>query len=134
MIKVNINSNRVKNILKAIGYLFTVGILIFSISKMVEIRGEENTNRVIEDSRRKELKVREEIHALKTEQAVIVENMTYLKEQSDANKIIIQSIKKDYLQYFQEHQKFIQNEKEFVIPTSFDEQSRIITNYTYEPF
>ena len=134
MIKVNINSNRVKNILKAIGYLFTVGILIFSISKMVEIRGEENTNRVIEDSRREELKARKEIHALKTEQAVTVENMTYLKEQSDANKIIIQSIKKDYLQYFQEHQKFIQNEKEFVIPTSFDEQSRIITNYTYEPF
>ena len=134
MIKLNINSNKVKNILKALGYLFTVGILIFSISKMVEIRGEENTNKVIEESRKEALKAREEIHVLKSEQAVIVENMSYLKEQSDANKLIIQSIKKDYLKYFQEHQKFINNEKEFVIPTSFDEQSRIITNYTYEPF
>ena len=134
MIKLNINSNKVKNILKAIGYLFTVGILIFSISKMVEIRGEENTKKVIEESRKEALKAREEIHVLKTEQAVIAENMIYLKDQSDANKLIIQSIKKDYLQYFQEHQKFINNEKEFVIPTSFDEQSRIITNYTYEPF
>lgn len=134
MIKLNINSNKVKNILKALGYLFTVGILIFSISKMVEIRGEENTNKVIEESRKEALKAIEEIHVLKTEQAVIAENMSYLKEQSDANKLIIQSIKKDYLQYFQEHQKIIQNEKEFVIPTSFDEQSRIITNYTYEPF
>lgn len=134
MIKLNINSNRLKNILKALGYLFTVGILIFSISKMVEIRGEENTKKVIEESRKEELKAREEIRALKTEQAVITENMMYLKNQSDANKLIIQSIKKDYLQYFQEHQKFIQNEKEFVTPASFDEQSRIITNYTYEPF
>ena len=134
MIKLNINSNKVKNILKAIGYLFTVGILIFSISKMVEIRGEENTNKVIEESRKEALKAIEEIHVLKTEQAVIAENMSYLKEQSDANKLIIQSIKKDYLQYFQEHQKIIQNEKEFVIPTSFDEQSRIITSYTYKPF
>ena len=134
MIKLNINSNRLKNILKALGYLFTVGILIFSISKMVEIRGEENTNKVIEESRKEELKAREEIRALKTEQAVISENMMYLKNQSDANKLIRQGIIKDYLQYFQEHQKFIQNEKEFVIPTSFDEQSRIITNYTYEPF
>lgn len=134
MIKLNINSNKVKNILKALGYLFTVGILIFSISKMVEIRGEENTNKVIEESRKEALKAREEIHVLKTEQEVIAENMLYLKNQSDANKVIIQNMKKDYLQYFQEHQKFIQNEKEFVIPTSFDEQSRIITNYTYEPF
>ena len=134
MVKLNINPSRLKNILKAIGYLFTVGILIFSISKMVEIRGEENTKKVIEDSRREALKAREEIHVLKTEQAVIAENMMYLKNQSDANKLIIQSIKKDYLKYFQEHQKFINNEKEFVIPTSFDEQSRIITNYTYEPF
>ena len=134
MIKVNINSNRLKNILKVIGYLFTVGILIFSISKMVEIRGEENTQKVIEDSRRESLKAREEIHKLRTEQDSIAKNMDYLKRQSDTNKIIIQSIKKDYLQYFQQHQKFIQNEKEFVIPTSFDEQSRIITNYTYKPF
>ena len=134
MIKLNINPNRLKNILKAIGYLFTVGILIFSISKMVEIRGEENTKKVIEDSRKEALKARKEIHALKTEQDSITENMSYLKEQSDANKIIIQSMKKDYLKYFQEHQKFIQNEKEFVTPTSFDEQSRIITNYTYKPF
>ena len=134
MIKVNITPNRLKNILKALGYLFTVGILIFSISKMVEIRGEENTNKVIEESRKESLKAREEIHILKTEQDSIAKNMSYLKEQSDTNKLIIQSIKKDYLQYFQEHQKFIQNEKEFVIPTSFDEQSRIITNYTYKPF
>ena len=134
MINFNIDSSKVKNILKAIGYLFTVGILIFSISKMVEIRGEENTKKVIEDSRKESLKAREEIHVLKTEQAAIAENMTYLKDQSDANKLIIQGIKKDYLKYFEEHQKFINNEKEFVIPTSFDEQSRIITNYTYKPF
>ena len=134
MIKLNINPDRLKNILKAIGYLFTVGILIFSISKMVEISGEENTKKVIEESRKEELKAREEILALKKEQAVLTENMSYLKEQSDANKIIIQSMKKDYLKYFQEHQKIIENEKEFVIPTSFDEQSRIITNYVYEPF
>ena len=36
MVNFNINSSKAKNILKAIGYLFTVGILIFSISKMVE--------------------------------------------------------------------------------------------------
>ena len=134
MVNFNINSDRVKNILKAIGYLFTVGILIFSISKMVEIRGEENTKKVIEDSRKESLKAREEIHALKVEQAVISENMLYLKDQSDANKILIEGIKKDYLQYYKEHQKFIENEKEFVIPTSFDEQSRIITSYIYKPF
>lgn len=134
MIKLNINPNRLKNILKALGYLFTVGILIFSISKMVEIRGEENTQKVIEDSRKESLKAREEIHILKIEQDSIAKNMDYLKRQSDANKLIIQSIKKDYLQYFQQYQKFIQNEKEFVIPTSFDEQSRIITGYTYKPF
>lgn len=134
MIKVNINPSRLNNILKAIGYLFTVGILIFSISKMVEIRGEENTKKVIEDSRKEALKARKEIHALKTEQDSIAEIIFYLKEQSDANKIIIQSMKKDYLKYFKEHQKIIQNEKEFVIPTSFDEQSRIITSYTYKPF
>lgn len=134
MVKISINYNKVKNILKAIGYLFTVGILIFSISKMVEISGEENTNKVIEESRKEELKAREEIRALKEKQDSIAENMFYLKEQSNANKIIIQSLKKDYLQYFQEHQKFINNEKEFVTPASFDEQSRIITNYVYEPF
>ena len=111
MIKLNINSNKVKNILKALGYLFTVGILIFCISKMVEIRGEENTKKVIEESRKESLKAREEILTLKIEQAAIAENMIYLKDQSDANKLIIQSIKKDYLQYFQEHQKFINNEK-----------------------
>ena len=134
MINFNINSNRLKNILKAIGYLFTVGILIFSISKMVEIRGEENTKKVIEDSRKESLKSRKEILALKTEQAVIAENMIYLKEQSNANKVLIEGIRKDYLQYYKEHQKFIENEKEFVSPTSFDEQSRIITSYTYKPF
>ena len=134
MIKLNINPSRLKNILKAIGYLFTVGILIFSISKMVEIREEESTKKVIEDSRRESLKARKEIHTLKIEQDVILENMMYLKNQSDANRVIIQNMKKDYFQYFQEHQKFINNEKEFVTPTSFDEQSRIITNYTYEPF
>ena len=105
MINFNINSSKVKNILKAIGYLFTVGILIFSISKMVEIRGEENTKKVIEDSRKESLKARKEIHALQTEQAVIAENMIYLKDQSDANKILIEGIKKDYLQYYKEHQK-----------------------------
>ena len=134
MINFSVNPNRLKNILKAIGYLFTVGILIFSISKMVEIREEESTQKVIEDSRRESLKAREEIQVLKTEQAEIAENMLYLKNQSDANKVIIQNMKKDYLQYFQEHQKFINNEKEFVTPTSFDEQSRIITGYTYKPF
>lgn len=134
MIKLNINPDRLKNILKAIGYLFTVGILIFSISKMVKIRGEENTKKVIEDSRKEALKARKEIHALKTEQDSIAEIIFYLKEQSDTNKIIIQSMKKDYLKYFKEHQKIIESEKEFVIPTSFDEQSRIITNYTYKPF
>lgn len=134
MMKLNINSNKVKNILKAIGYLFTVGILIFSISKMVEIRGEESTKKVVENSRKEALKARKEIHALKTEQDSIAEIIFYLKEQSDTNKIIIQSMKKDYLKYFKEHQKIIENEKEFVIPTSFDEQSRIITSYTYEPF
>ena len=134
MINFNIDSNKVKNILKAIGYLFTVGILIFSISKMVKIRGEENTKKVIEDSHKESLKARKEIHALKTEQDSIAEIIFYLKEQSDTNKIIIQSMKKDYLKYFKEHQKIIENEKEFVIPTSFDEQSRIITNYVYEPF
>ena len=134
MINFNISSDKVKNILKAIGYLFTVGILIFSISKMVEIRGEENTQKVIEESHRESLKAREEIQVLKTEQAEIAENMLYLKNQSDSNRVIIQNMKKDYLQYFQEYQKFIENEKEFVIPTSFDEQSRIITSYTYKPF
>ena len=134
MIKLSVNPNRLKNILKAIGYLFTVGILIFSISKMVEIREEESTQKVIEESHRESLKAREEIQVLKTEQAEIAENMLYLKNQSDANKVIIQNMKKDYLQYFQEHQKFINNEKEFVTPTSFDEQSRIITGYTYKPF
>ena len=134
MINFNINSSKVKNILKAIGYLFTVGILIFSISKMVEIRGEENTKKVIEESHRESLKDRKEIQVLKTEQAEIAENMLYLKNQSDENRVIIQNMKKDYLQYFQEHQKFINNEKEFVTPTSFDEQSSIITGYTYKPF
>ena len=134
MIKLNINPNRLKNILKAIGYLFTIGILIFSISKMVEIREEESTKKVIEDSHKEALKARKEIHALKTEQDSIAEIIFYLKEQSDTNKIIIQSMKKDYLKYFKKHQKIIENEKESVTPASFDEQSRIITNYVYEPF
>ena len=134
MMKLNINSNRVKNILKAVGYLFTIGILIYSISKMIEIREEESTKKVVENSHKEALKAQKEIHALKTEQDSIAEIIFYLKEQSDTNKIIIQSMKKDYLKYFKEHQKIIENEKEFVIPTSFDEQSRIITNYVYEPF
>ena len=134
MMKLNINPDRLKNILKAIGCLFTVGILIFSISKMIEIRGEESTKKVVENSHKEALKARKEIHALKTEQDSIAEIIFYLKEQSDTNKIIIQSMKKDYLKYFKEHQKIIENEKEFVTPVSFDEQSRIITNYVYEPF
>ena len=127
-------TEKVDKLIKGIIYVLAVAALIYSVTSIVKQEGQNNTEKIVEQYKKESKLAQEERQKLNYEQFLLNKELQELQEHSNENKLLLQGMKKDYLHYFKDHQKLLQDEKIYITPTSYDEQSRIITSFKYEPF
>ena len=127
--------NKHTDVLKAIAFLSIIGIFIWSISNIIEMKNRETVEKLIKDSEKKEHNAMKEREQIAYNNFILAKRFDSLQSDMNIHNQLLFGIKKDYNLHLEQFNTIKQNgEKKFIPNATFREQLDVISTVKYTEY
>ena len=120
-----------KDILKALGFLLVIGLFVWSVSNIIEIKNKETVEKLISDSEKKEQNAKKEREKIAYNNFILARRFDSLQSDMNTHNQLLYGIKKDYIMHIEQFNQIKQNEKKFIPNATLNEQLDVISKAKY---
>ena len=127
-------NNKIIDILKGLGFVLVVGVFVWAISNMMELKNKETVEQILKDSEEKERQAQKEREKISYDNFIMAKKFDSLKNGIHSYENYMNTIKNDYSMHIQHFNTIKNEEKKFIPNATLREQYDVITNAKYSEY
>ena len=123
-----------KDILKVLGFLLVIGLFVWSVSNIIEIKNKDMVEKLISDSEKKEQNAKKERENIAYNNFILARRFDSLQSDINTHNNLLFGIKKDYSMHLEKFNKIKENKKKFIPNATLSEQLDVISTVKYSEY
>lgn len=123
-----------KNLLSGILFLAAIGIMIYSVNKMNEIKNKDYVNEIREEFIAKENKAQKAREKISYDNFILAKRFDSIQNDINNYEYLMYDIKKDYNLHLKQFNQIRNEEKKFIPNATLSEQLDVISTVKYSEF